>query len=221
MEGPLSWLWYETCYWASMAAMTLGFSLRMEGRRNVPRHGPVLLIANHQSFLDPVIVGLAARRHLCFLARKTLFRHPAFGPLIRSLNAIPVDQEGIGKEGLQSILHRLQEGDAVLVFPEGHRTKTGAVQPLRPGIHLLIKRVQAPIVPCGIAGAFDALPPSRALPRLSPFFLPRTGGDVAVFLGQPIPPERFAEMPREQVLLELHAELVAVSNRAERLRRKA
>lgn len=62
---------YEACFWASMTAFTLGFSLRTEGSRHVPRRGPVLLAANHQSFMDPVLVALAARRHLSFLARKT------------------------------------------------------------------------------------------------------------------------------------------------------
>src|SRR5215468_8422770 len=98
MHDVLSYAWYEATYWLSALVMTTGFSLRTVGRRNVPRRGPALLLANHQSFLDPVLAGLAARRHLCFLARKTLFRNRAFGGIIRSLHAVPIDQEGVGKE---------------------------------------------------------------------------------------------------------------------------
>ncbi len=103
-------------------------------------------------------MGVAAPRHICFLARKSLFRHRLFGGLIHSLNAVPVEQHGIAKEGLKTILEQLSKGQAVLVFPEGERTYTGEVQPLKPGILLLIKRIAAPIVPIGIAGAFEALP---------------------------------------------------------------
>jgi 1-acyl-sn-glycerol-3-phosphate acyltransferase len=220
MPDGHSWFLYEVGYWLSMTCLSVGFSYRFEGRRNVPRSGPALVLSNHQSFLDPMIVGCAARRHLCFLARKTLFRNRFFGDLIRRTNAVPVDQEGVAKEGLKAILHRLQAAEAVLVFPEGERTRKGDVQPLKPGILLLMKRLAAPIVPVGMAGAFDALPRTRHWPKLSPFFLPPTGADIAVSIGKPIPAERYRDMPREQVLAELHAELVRLKERAERLRRR-
>src|SRR5260370_39355270 len=78
MPRWLAWLWYEFAYWITMAVFTLGFSLRMSGRRNIPRHGPALLIANHQSFFDPLVIGAASPRQLCFLARKTLFHNRIF-----------------------------------------------------------------------------------------------------------------------------------------------
>lgn len=219
MHDGLSWLLYEIGYCLSITGLTLGFNYRFEGRRNVPRTGPVLLLANHQSFLDPCLVGSTTRRHLCFLARKTLFRG-RFGSLIRRLNAVPVDQEGVAKEGLKTILELLKAGQAVLMFPEGERTRTGELQRLKPGVLLLIKRMTAPIVPVGIAGAFDALPRTRKWPKLSPFFLPPTGADIAVSVGQPIPAERYHDMPRAQVLAELQGELERVKECAERLRRR-
>ena len=143
-----------------------------------------------------------------------------FGGLIRRLHAVPVDQDGIAKEGLRTILDQLKAGRAVLVFPEGERTGTGELQPLKPGILLLLKRIAAPIVPVGIAGAFDALPRSRKWPKLSPFFLPTTGADIAVSIGKPIPAERLADMPREHVMKELTEELKCVAQRVQQLRRK-
>jgi 1-acyl-sn-glycerol-3-phosphate acyltransferase len=219
MRHGHSWLLYEIGYWLSLTGLTLGFRYRFEGRRNIPATGPALLLANHQSFLDPSAVGCATRRHLCFLARKTLFRG-WFGRLIRRLNAVPVDQEGIAKEGLKNILEQLKAGQAVLVFPEGERTWTGEVQPLKPGFLLLIKRIDAPIVPIGVAGAFQALPRTRKWPKLSPLFWPARGADIAVSIGKPIPAERYRDMPREQVLAELHEELKCAAERAQRLRRK-
>jgi 1-acyl-sn-glycerol-3-phosphate acyltransferase len=219
MHAAHSWLLYEIGYWLSRTVLTIGFSYRFEGGRHIPPRGPALLIANHQSFLDPPAVGCATRRHLCFLARKTLFRG-LFGKLIDRLNAVPVDQEGIAKQGLKTILEQLKAGQAVLVFPEGERTRTGEVQPLKPGVLLLIKRMAAPIVPIGIAGAFDALPRMRKWPKLSPLVLPPTGADIAVSVGEPIPAERYRHVPREQVLAELYEELKGVKERAEQLRRK-
>lgn len=219
-ETFLSHLWYEFTYLVSMTGMTLGFSLRTEGRAHVPRTGPALLIANHQSFLDPILVGLSTRRHLCYLARKTLFRHPLFRWLIQSLNAVPIDQEGIGKEGIKTVLEQLRQGQAVVVFPEGERTFTGHMSPLKPGIHLLIKRTQAPIVPIGIAGAYEALPRWRTFPHLAPLFLPAGKATLAVCAGPPVDGRRFADLPREQALAELFMALQKVAAQAERLRRK-
>lgn len=219
MRDGHSWILYEIGYWLSRTGLSLGFHYRCEGGRHIPRTGPALLIANHQSFFDPSIAGSATRRHLCFLARKTLFRG-WFGRLIHRLNAVPVDQEGIAKEGLKRILEQLQAGQAVLVFPEGERTTTGEIQPLKPGILLLIKRIAAPIVPIGIAGAFDALPRTRHWPKLSPIFLPPTEAAIAVSVGKPIPAAYYRDMPRDKALTELHEELKRVKESAERLRRK-
>src|SRR5271165_2479769 len=118
MMTLLSEIWYNVVHAAGMAGFALGFSFRFEGTRNVPKSGPVLVIANHQSFLDPWIVGIAVKRHLTYLARKTLFKNPVFAQLIRSVNAVPIDQEGVSKEGLKTVIDQLREGKAVLVFPE-------------------------------------------------------------------------------------------------------
>ena len=218
MRNDYSLWMYEAGYWLSKTILTWGFHYRYEGSQYVPRSGPVLLLANHQSFFDPPIVGCAIRRHTCFLARKTLFRG-MFGRLISRLNTVPVDQEGVAKEGLKGILEQLKAGQVVLVFPEGERTPTGEVQPLKPGILLLIKRIEAPIVSVGVAGAFDALPRTRKWPKFSPFFLPTTGADIAVSYNRPIPAQHFRDMPRDQALKELRQELIRAKERAERLRR--
>jgi 1-acyl-sn-glycerol-3-phosphate acyltransferase len=213
-----SYLWYEACFWVSGPAMTLGFSLRTEGMRHVPPTGPALLIANHQSYLDPDLVGLAARRHLCYLARKTLFRNRAFGWLIRTLRAVPIDQEGIAIEGIRDILEQLQAGRAVLIFPEGERTHDGLIHPLRPGIALLIKKSQAPVVPVGIAGAYEAWPRQQIFPIPAPLFLPAQRGRIAVSVGRPLDSQRLAQLPREQLLADLFQELQNVHEKAQRLR---
>jgi 1-acyl-sn-glycerol-3-phosphate acyltransferase len=219
-EDWLSYLWYEGNSCLSLVGMTLAFSMRTEGYKHVPRTGPALLISNHQSFLDPVLIGLAARRHLCYLARHSLFRNPLFRWLISSLGAVPINQEGFAREGLKTILEQLQKRRAVVVFPEGERTSDGNMVPLRPGIHLLIRRGDMPIVPIGIAGAFDAWPRWRAYPIPAPLLGAPGKGTLAVSIGRPLHARQFANQPREQVLSQLFTELQKCKERAERLRRK-
>ena len=221
MSMWLSYLWREWWCLLAFVAMTFGFSLRTQGGRRIPRRGPVLIIANHQSFLDPILLSLACPRRLLFLARKTLFRPPWVSWFFRSLGGVPMDQEGVAKEGLKAILRHLQAGEAVVVFPEGTRTENGEMSPLKPGVQLLIKRTQAPVVPMGIAGAFEALPYWRKIPTLSPLFLPAGKSTIAVWVGRPLDARRFMDLPREQLVAELTVELQKVKDQAERLRRRS
>lgn len=216
----MHWLAYEFTAKFLTLALTLGWSFRVHGRRNLPAKGPVLIIANHQSFLDPPAIGAACNRHIVYLARKTLFNNPAFSFLIRTLKAIPIDQEGIAKDGIRGILAKLEEGWPVLVFPEGSRCDDGSMLPLAPGISLLIKRVRCPIVPVGIAGAFASWSRFRKLPVPSPLFLPATDRTIAVAIGRPRDPETVAHLPREEMLRVLAADIQAAFDQAEAIRRK-
>ena len=221
---PDSPLWrrfiFRASYSMCSAVFTLGFSVRTAGMENMPLEGPALVVANHQSFVDPVLVGLAARRELIYLARRTLFKNPFFTALIRAYNAVPIDQEGLGLDGIRTIFAQTQLGRAVLIFPEGERTPHGAMQPFKPGIHLLIKKTQATIVPVGIAGAYDAWPIWRSYPIPAPLFLPARPGAIGVVIGEPVPASHFAELPRDKALAELTARIAALHGQAERLRRK-
>jgi 1-acyl-sn-glycerol-3-phosphate acyltransferase len=214
---------YDTCRFFCRLVFLSGFSMRSEGGYNVPATGPALIIANHASYFDPPAVGVCIRRRIHYLARKGLFRNPLFGSLIRRLNAVPVNQEGVATEGLKASLRLLKAGEAVLIFPEGERTWTGKMQPLKPGIALLIKQVDMPVVPAGIAGVFDAFPRTRLLPtHWSPLFLPeRKRGSFAVSIGRPLDSRKLRDLPREQMLEELFQAIHTMCERAERIRRKS
>jgi 1-acyl-sn-glycerol-3-phosphate acyltransferase len=216
-------LCYDVCRYSCKLAFLTGFSMRSEGGHNVPNTGPALIIANHASYFDPPAVGVCIQRRIHYLARKTLFNNPLFGALIRRLNAVPVDQEGVATEGLKATLRLLKGGEAVLIFPEGERTWTGKMQPLKPGVGLLIRQVDMPVIPVGIAGVFDAFPRSHLLPaNWSPLFLPaRKKGSFAVSIGRPLDSRKLRQLPREQMLDEMFQSIHAMCERAERLRRKA
>jgi 1-acyl-sn-glycerol-3-phosphate acyltransferase len=219
MHDWLAHLWYEFWKIITFAPLTFGFSYRTQGQRNIPRTGPVLLIANHQSWLDPILVGLASPRHLCFLARKTLFKNSVLSWIMRSLNTAAVDQEGFAREGLRTVLDKFQAGRAVLIFPEGERSWDGQIHPFKPGITLLIKKAKIPIVPVGIAGAWHAWPRWRWLPTLSPLVWPANKAAIAVSVGNPLDGRRYANLSREEMLAELSTELHKVWEEAKRLQR--
>ncbi len=221
MSPWLARRWYDCVFWSSFLGFTFGHSLRVIGRRNMPDTGPVLVIANHQSFFDPVLVGLASRRYLSYLARESLFKNRFFSGLIRSLDAVAIDNKGLGKEGLQATLGCLDRGKAVLVFPEGERTSDGSMEPFKPGISLLIKRVKAPIVPVGIAGAFHAWPRKQKTPSLAPLFLPAWDGTIAMSVGKPINPECFAKMQRDAIVQSMFEAVKKEWEKAIQLRRKS
>ncbi|VTT97118.1 1-acyl-sn-glycerol-3-phosphate acyltransferase : 1-acyl-sn-glycerol-3-phosphate acyltransferase OS=uncultured planctomycete GN=HGMM_F09D09C25 PE=4 SV=1: Acyltransferase [Gemmataceae bacterium] len=217
--GLIGRMWYDAAYWASWGGFTFGFSYRGTGRWNVPKRGPALVVANHQSMFDPMLVGLSCPRYLTFLARNTLFDVPLLGPLIRSLGSVPIDR-GMAKDGIRAVLDRLSHGRAVLVFPEGERTFSGDLQPLKPGIALLVQRLNCPVVPVGIAGAFDAWNRHTTIPRPSPLFLPPGASTIGVSVGEPIPASRYKELGRDAMLADLHAEIARQVAKAEALRRR-
>jgi 1-acyl-sn-glycerol-3-phosphate acyltransferase len=164
------------------------FRWRVFHADRVPANGPVILAGNHASFLDPPLVGAAVLRPLNYLARDTLFPLPVLGALLRLWEVVPVDREGGGAAGLKGILDRLLSGGAILLFPEGTRTRDGRLQPARPGLGLIVAKSTAPVVPVRLFGTFAAFGRGKRFPR------PR---QVIVKFG---PPLRF-----EQLRAEVHA----------------
>jgi 1-acyl-sn-glycerol-3-phosphate acyltransferase len=149
----------------AVAVMRLGFRMEVRGREHVPLSGPLLLVSNHVSVLDPPFVGGAAPRDLYFLAKEELFDIPVLGRLIRGLNARPVKRDGSDSRALKMSLRLLAEGRALLIFPEGTRGVEGRLREGRPGAGMLALRSGAPVVPVYVSGTGRALPAGRAIPR--------------------------------------------------------
>jgi 1-acyl-sn-glycerol-3-phosphate acyltransferase len=150
--------WVYWLGWMSFgAAFRTLFGLRIVGQENLISEGPVLVASNHQSFLDPPLIGNLYQTEMVFLARKTLFVG-FFKWLYPQWNAIPVDQDRPDMASLKTIIRKLKEGERVLVFPEGERTQDGSIGEAAPGIGLIAVKSGAVIQPVRISGARDALP---------------------------------------------------------------
>ena len=195
MQRPLwSHLFYRLMQTLLLFGGVLLFRIRLRGILHEPTEGPVLVVANHQSHLDPPMIGMFFRRPLNYMARETLFKFPPLGWLIYTLGAIPIDRDGVGLSGMKETLRRLKYGQMVLVFPEGSRTRDGRVGVFKPGFCALARRGGVQLLPVGIAGAYRAWPRSRSFPRAA---------TVQIEVGSLLGPEEIAKLDDTALIAEV------------------
>ncbi|MGH7480799.1 MAG: lysophospholipid acyltransferase family protein, partial [Longimicrobiales bacterium] len=128
------------------------------GRHHVPEQGPFLLVANHESFLDPILIQGFCPRPLHSMAKSTQFGTPVLGIWMRHLLAYPVRRFQVDPQAVRLTLRRLQEGEGVGIYIEGERSWTGeTLEPRRGALRILLK-AGVPVVPCGISGAYEMMP---------------------------------------------------------------
>jgi 1-acyl-sn-glycerol-3-phosphate acyltransferase len=190
--SPFRWLWYEFLKFNLQILSIVACPVRYWGVRNIPREGGVLVVSNHQSHFDPPLVGMGCRRQMNYLARDTLFGFAPFRWLILSINAIPIDREGLGLGGIKEALKRLKRGEMVLIFPEGTRTPDGEIGRFRPGFTTLAVRSGAAILPAAVEGAYGCWPKSRKFPR---------PGRIGVRYGRPLTPADYAGLEERELML--------------------
>jgi 1-acyl-sn-glycerol-3-phosphate acyltransferase len=150
--------WYLLGYSLSKAIAKSFFHYRVIGAENMIEEGPCIIAANHCSYLDPPLVGVAFRRGIHYLARKSLLDWPVLGPIFPQLNVIPVDQKNADRSALMGAIRVVREGGAVLIFPEGTRSPDGRLQAGQPGIGMIAAKTGAPVLPVRISGSYEAFP---------------------------------------------------------------
>ena len=163
LKEKLKARWFWLARWICRLFCILFFRVRFYGKENVPDKGAFILISNHQSVLDPVLCGIALKRHLHFLARHTLFTNKFFGGLISSVNTIPVKRGQADLSAIKKVIGKLKEGHGVCLFPEATRSRDGRMAPFKPGFGLLCRRSEATVVPVLIDGAFECWPKGKKL----------------------------------------------------------
>jgi 1-acyl-sn-glycerol-3-phosphate acyltransferase len=153
------------------------FGWRTYNAERVPLTGPVILASNHASYIDPPLVGAGLRRQINYLARDSIFKVPVLASILRSWEVVPVDRDGGTGRGLKAILDRLARGGAIILFPEGTRSRHGELNEARSGIGLTVIKSNAPVVPARVFGTYAAYGAHKILPRPRP---------LAVKYGQPM-----------------------------------
>jgi len=151
-------LTYNIFYNLAKLLARVFFRMRVVHPERMVESGPLILAVNHTSFFDPPLAGICSRRGVYYLARKTLLKWPFFGPLFPAMNVIPVERDGNDMSALREVIKKIKEGNGVVLFPEGTRSKDGNIQPARAGIGFVIAKTGAPVLPMRIFGAYDAFP---------------------------------------------------------------
>jgi len=158
--------------------LTMAFGLKTEGQHHVPRTGAAILAANHASFLDPIVIGLRARRPVRFLVSREFYADRRLHALLRWCGTIPVGGQAGMVRSFRHSAEVIRKGGLLGIFPEGGITRDGALRPFRAGAATLALRLGVPIVPIHVAGTFEALPRNARWPRFVP---------VRLRIGAPIP----------------------------------
>ncbi len=201
-------LWFDLCRGLVSLSLRLLYRFRIIDRGRIPRRGPVLVVANHASFLDPMVVGSVMKdRQFSPLARESLFRFKPFGWLLRSFGVIPINRDGADAAAMRTGIGELQAGRCLAVFPEGTRSRDGSLGEFRRGVLLLLRKVPVEVVPMGLAGTHGIWPPGRSRPRCR--------GRIVAAVGRPIPAAELLATSPEEALARLRREIAGEMARAE------
>ncbi len=156
--------------------LKLFFRFSVRGRHNLGV-GPTVLVANHTSYLDPVVVGVASSRPVYFMAKEELFGVPFLGWYIKQLHAFPVKRENLDRKVLRTAIGHLKRNRAVLVFPEGRRNRGAELAEALNGAAFIAYKAGAKIVPVAIKGTSEVRPPGSRFVRFP---------KISVRFGEPI-----------------------------------
>ena len=185
-SGLLESLTHHACFSLIRSYFAIAHRLTIVGREKLPMHGPFVLAANHCSHLDALALGAALtprhrERAFPIAAGDVFFQTKAtstFSAIM--LNALPMWRKNCGPHALADLRLKLQEERAIfIIFPEGGRSRNGSMMPFKHGLGMLVAETNVPVVPCGLIGTFEALPPERNIPR--PVAIKLTIGDPVQF----------------------------------------
>ena len=202
-DGICRRVWFEFWRFVSVGLVWLMYRVTVYGKENIPKDGPVLLLSNHQSFLDIMLCQGWMRRTVYFVPRQTLLVG-FWGWMIDSFYTIFVNQEQPTLQSMKAIIEVLKRGHIICLYPEGARTLDGKIGEFKPGFSLLVRRSGAVMIPTVIDGVFERWPRGQKYPKL--------GGRVGVMYGKPIGADHIKELGEEKFIHEFNQILCRMHN---------
>ena len=168
------------------------YRLRQSGLENIPEEGPAILICNHVSFVDPLVIAAASRRPIRFVMDHRIHRTPLVGFVFRHMNAIPIapakDDAAMMEAAFEAVAHALEAGELVAIFPEGRITDTGELYPFRPGVQRIVARTPVPVVPMALQGLWGSFFSRKDGPAMSKPLRRGLFSRIALTVGPPVAP---------------------------------
>ena len=153
----------------------------VHGWKRVPRKGGLLILPNHLADFDPILIQTMCRRRIRFMGKSELFKMRVLGPLLRWAGAFPVKRGEPDRDALKKAVRLLKAGEAVCVFPEGQLSEDGKLQDLKPGVGLIAKMADVPVICCGIRNTSRVIPYGQLMPRPGFRVLPVNWGEAKQF----------------------------------------
>lgn len=204
LDGPHAPVWFlELARPIVRGLARLLFRIRFVGVEHVPGTGAVLLVPNHVSYMDPVLISIPIHRPLHFMTLAGFFNVPGLGALIRWCRAFPVREDEADRQAVRTAIRILRAGEPLVIFPEGGRSTDGRLLPFRPGAFRIALQTDVPVVPVTIAGAFEAWPAQRRLPgpgRITiTYHPPLTRKDLPPDADRTTQAELLAELTRRRI----------------------
>ena len=173
-------MFYKVIRFIGYVLTLLFWPIKIKGQKNLNKESSLILAANHVSYLDPIVLGVAVRRKIYFIAKKEVFNIPILGFIIRSLGAIPVDRKKPNPVSIKKTFLVLKKGNILGIFPEGTRSLNGKLLDFNIGLIKIALKTKSPIIPVGINGTFSIYPPKAKLPS---FFKRK---NIYINFGEPI-----------------------------------
>lgn len=169
------------CRTIGWLVLTLFGPSRVRGKYRVPQSGGVLILTNHLADLDPVLVQCGCKRTIYFMSKSELFEMKILGRVLRWFKAFPVKRGEPDRTSLKRAVDYLKAGQAVCVFPEGELSESGELLPLKPGVALIARMADVPVICCGIQGTNKILPYGSLIPRPAFSWVELTWGEPRHF----------------------------------------
>jgi 1-acyl-sn-glycerol-3-phosphate acyltransferase len=183
----------------------ISYRFRIHGREHLPRNGAAVLVCNHVSFIDGLLVGVATRRKVRFVMDHRIFRYRALHWFFRTVGAIPIaprtEDHAVREQAFERIAAALRAGELLCIFPEGMVTHTGLMNEFRPGVERILAATPVPVIPMALRGLWGSFfsrkdgPAMRKRPR-------RFRARIELRCGAPVPPPAAtAERLQQQVAM--------------------
>lgn len=182
---------YRFLHLLARLVLTLFFRWEVEGRENIPRDGSLIVVSNHMSHADPVVVGAAVPRPISFMAKEDLFQKPFWGWLITNINAFPVKRGTADRGAIKRGMEILKQGKVLGIFPEGGRRDDPRVEEAKQGAAFLAVKTGAAVIPVAVSGTDKVLPKGASFPRPA---------KVKVNIGKPLWFEETEGLSRKQAI---------------------
>ena len=196
--------WYLFLWGIGFSLFKIFFSLKIEGDRKILKKGAAIIVANHRSYLDPVVLALLVPRRMNFMAKEELFQNTIFGWLITKLGAFPLKRNRLDKKAYQRAIEVVKEKKLLALFPEGTRSRSGKLGNFKEGSIRIALHLKVPIVPVVIRGTGKALPAGARFIKL---------GKIRLKVGRPILPDSFSgekEKRIKSILRILREEMISM-----------